>query len=113
MGIGTSQTWENLNNGSYWLGDEASLAAGTSNLIAADGHHALSNLASVRLNDGFLQEAIISPTITLGIRKELTELDVAFLTDLGYEMAAAPVPEPSVILLLVGAAFLVLPRRKR
>ncbi|MEJ6571259.1 MAG: PEP-CTERM sorting domain-containing protein, partial [Akkermansiaceae bacterium] len=66
-----------------------------------------------RLNDGFLQEAIISPTITLGIRKELTELDVAFLTDLGYEMAAAPVPEPSVILLLVGAAFLVLPRRKR
>lgn len=112
IGLGTSETWDNLINGTEWLGTEASLAAGTSSLISSDGHHALSGLMSARISDGVMQEALISPSITPGSRKELTELDLAFLTDIGFS-APESVPEASTIALLAGALMMVIPRRKR
>ena len=112
MGIGTSQTWENQVSGNQWLGSEASGAAGTSNLIDNDGHHILSGLTSARLSDGIMQEAVISPSITPGVRKELTELDQAFLHDLGFS-SSVPVPEPGSTVLFSAAIFLLLPHRRR
>ena len=39
---------------------------------------------SRRITDGTLQEVAIDPTITTGTRKFLTELDLAFLRDIGH-----------------------------
>ena len=64
---------------------------------------------STRLSDGLAQEAVMDPTITVGTRKTLTELDLAFLRDLGF----TTVPEPSrMLLLFVGAVGLLRIRRR-
>lgn len=112
MGAGSSQTWENLSNGSEWLGSEAALVAGTSNILSSDGAHLKSGLMSARISDGVFQEAILAPGITPGVRKELTEIDAAILQDLGY-LVVTPVPEPSGVLLLGLAGALGLARRIR
>ncbi len=112
IGLGTSQTWDDLASGSQWLGSEAAAIAGSANIIDSSGSHVESGLLSARVRDGVLQESVISPTITPGVRKELTLLDLAFLTDVGYGVANL-VPEPSSMALLTGTALLLLPRRKR
>ena len=54
----------------------------------------------------------MDPSLTIGTRKDLTAMDVAFLQDLGYSVA--PVPEPGSFALLSGAAaFLLISRRRR
>ncbi|MBT8044520.1 MAG: hypothetical protein KJO79_06170, partial [Verrucomicrobiae bacterium] len=115
MGVGTSETWEDMTEGDQWLGNAASLAAGTSTLITTDGHHFRDGLTSHRLSDGLLQEALISPSITPGVRKELTELDQALLHDLGFSTSyAQPVPEPAPALLtILGATLTFFVRSRR
>ncbi len=114
MGIGTSQTWDHQTSGEQWLGQKASLTANTSHLLHHDGCHVRSSLISHRISDGVLQEALISPTMTPGTRKELTELDLAFLADLGFETTIPePVPEPSGLMMMSGAALVLLFRKKR
>ncbi len=39
---------------------------------------------SQRITDGAMQEAAMDPNLTIGTRKYLTTLDLAFLRDLGY-----------------------------
>ena len=63
------------------------LNAPKANIIDSGGAHAKSGLMSARISDGVMQESVISPSITPGARKELTELDLAFLTDVGYSIA--------------------------
>ncbi len=112
IGAGTSRTWDQLANGTEWLGTEAALVAGTANILESDGHHTLPGIQSVRISDGVLQETVLAPTIAPGIRKELTELDVAILTDLGY-LGASAVPEPSSSILLALSGIALVSRRSR
>ena len=66
---------------------------------------------SARLSDGVMQEVVMDPNITTGTRKELTELDLAFLRDIGWETIT--IPEPSSTLLLgLGSFAFILRRRK-
>jgi hypothetical protein len=110
LGLGTSQTWTSLHNGSTWLGPHADALNGGSGvgLVSTDGGHIAEGTMSFRLSDGALQEAVMDPSLTVGTRKTLTQLDVAFLQDLGY----AVVPEPSSLSLLA-CGLLALPLRKR
>ncbi len=110
IGLGSSKTWSELANGNQWLGQEAARVAGTSYLLDTDGYHARPGLMSRRLSDGVLQEALVCSSIIPGSRKELTELDLAFLADLGY---ITSVPEPSGLLMLSSAALVSLFRKQR
>lgn len=112
MGAGSSRTWKDLSDGSRWLGPEAAQVAGTSDILSSDGAHLKSGFQSVRIRDGLTQEAVLAPSITPGVRKELTEIDVALLSDLGY-MVGTPVPEPSGTALLALAGMAGLARRIR
>ncbi len=113
IGFGTSQTWNSLiTGGDDWTGANAIAAAGTGvNIIDAGGAHIASGIMSTRLSDGGLQETVMSPSITIGTRKSLTALDVAFLKDLNYSIAA--VPEPSSMLLVAAVAVLATVRARR
>lgn len=113
IGIGTSDTWESKTSGTNWTGTNViNLMGSGTGLIDAGGAHIANGTMSTRISDGLAQEAVMDPTITVGTRKSLTELDLAFLRDLGYTTVSA-VPEPSrTLLLLVGVCGLFLARRR-
>jgi len=110
LGMGTSETWTSLHSGTTWLGSQAKALNGGSgtNLLASDGDHLRSGLMSQRLSDGTMQEVVMDPSITTGTRKSLTQMDLAFLRDIGY----TTVPEPSVAALLAVAVLGLSGRRK-
>ena len=110
IGLGGSQTWNSLiaANGTTWLGSAASaLNGGGANLVS--GGHIASGKISPRLSDGVFQEVVMDPTLTVGSRKALTQLDLAFLKDLGY----ATIPEPSTATLLLASLAALSLRRNR
>jgi hypothetical protein len=116
VGIGTAQAYTLLYGTSsgeaFWLGSAAQALNGGSpfNLADPDGQHIREGLMSPRLSDGVLQEALMDPTIQVGQRKEITEMDAAFLQDLGWAMSNTPVPEPGT---LVWLGLLLGLRRRR
>jgi hypothetical protein len=114
LGFGTSDTWNSLVSGTTWLGSNAQALNGGSgaNLVESLSGHISNGLMSTNIYTGAAQEAAMDPSITVGTRKDLTAMDVAFLEDLGYAVAA--VPEPGSFALLSGAAaFLLISRRRR
>ncbi|MEL6106685.1 MAG: PEP-CTERM sorting domain-containing protein [Planctomycetota bacterium] len=100
IGIGTAESWDNLVNGTEWLGAEVVALNGGSGagLIDAGTGHFAEGVMSTRLSDGMAQEVVMDPSITIGTRKELTALDLAMLRDIGYANAAVTaIPEPSAL----------------
>lgn len=111
IGFGASDTWDAKHSGTTWLGANAIAANGGSglNLVSADGAHLASGFMSPRLSDGVMQEVAMDPSITVGTRKSLTQMDLAILRDLNY----AAVPEPSTALLVATVLGLGLTSRRR
>lgn len=91
IGFGSSETWASLSDPR----------------IAAD--HLASGTTSPRLSDGVSQEAVMTPSTSLGVRKELTAADLEFLGKLGYNV----VPEPGIWALVAVAAGLMARRHRR
>lgn len=111
IGFGTSATWNSKKSGTTWLGSNAiALNGGTgAGLVSTDGGHIADGYLSQRFSDGVTQEAVMDPSLTVGTRKTLTRMDLAFLRDLGY----VTIPEPATAgLLLTGLALLVPCRRR-
>ena len=89
LGVGGSETWDSMVNGTSWTGAEVIAEYGTgSNLITTS--HIASSVMSESVVDGAPQEVVMDPTITTGTRKYLTTLDLAFLRDLNYTTRAVP-----------------------
>lgn len=81
LGIGTSDSWRALASGSYFEGTAATAANGGSQveLDTGKGHWIAGTM-----NNG--QEAAMDPSLTDGTRKLLTDLDLAGLADVGWEL---------------------------
>ncbi len=113
VGIGLGQSWNDLvspGDSKDWLGSEVlALLGDGDDILEADSAHIAEGTQSLNIN-GVLQEVVMDPTLTDGTRKYLTELDLAFLTDIGWTVAA--IPEPSTFLALAGASCLLLGRRR-
>lgn len=95
LGIGFGDVWNGLVNASYFTGAAAVAENGGQVPLRcqsgqcdhwAEGTQSETYLTSVP------QEALLDPTLSTGIRKILTKLDAAALTDLGWEVADAPDP---------------------
>jgi hypothetical protein len=113
IGFGVSDTFSANTSGTTWLGASAIAANGGTgvNLVNGDGAHLRSGVMSTNIYSGLAQEAAMDPSLTTGVRKQLTTLDVAMLQDLGF--AVAPVPEPGGALMIFSAVVLSLVRRRR
>lgn len=99
LGFGTGATWVSNVSGTNWLGSNvASLLGNGTNVLSADQAHIASGLTGTPFVNGAFQigtfqQPAMSPSITVGTRKYLTNLDLAFLADMGWSV----IPEPSVL----------------
>ncbi len=87
LGFGNGQSWNLLVSSPHnWLGSSVISLLGTgTNTLGPDNQHVADGLLSTRLSDGGAQEAVMDPTLTVGTRKTLTRLDLAFLRDIGWQ----------------------------
>ncbi len=113
LGMGASNNWTNLSSGTTWLGTNAKTLNGGSGagMLDLDGAHLALGLMSTNIYTGLTQQVAMSSAQFSGSRNQLTQMDVAFLKDIGYQVAA--VPEPGAVVLIISASLLhVLGRRR-
>ena len=92
IGFGTADSWDDLVSGTNWTGSQVIALVGSgTGLVDSGGGHVAEEIMSTRISDGVAQEVVMDPTLTVGTRKELPVLDVAFLRDIGW----STVPEPN------------------
>ena len=75
--------------------------------------HFAEGLMSNIFGTSTLQEALLDPTITVGTRKELTNVDVGALLDIGWQLQTTAVPEPASATLITFAVAAIATRRRR
>ena len=93
IGFGASDTWSELSSGSTWNGDSVrDLMGSGTNLV--NGGHIAQSANSYRPSDGVSQKPVMVPNLTVGQRRMLTALDLAFLQDLGFD--TIPIEPPSL-----------------
>ncbi len=113
LGIGTAGSWDNLvgSDGTF-LGARATAVYGSHPRL--DSHHSHWANGTMSLVAGILQEAAMDPSIGSGKRKRFTDLDVAALDDIGWDVNVTPVPLPPAVWLFgSGIAMLLGWERKR
>lgn len=111
LGYGTSASWDDLVSGTDWAGSEVASILGTGiDALNVDGFHIASGLESPGYEDGVLRQTVLNKSPQPGERDQITLLDIAFLEDVGYQIAT--IPEPSAALLL-GLTLIPLSKRRR
>ncbi|HEX7010323.1 MAG TPA: hypothetical protein VF184_10085 [Phycisphaeraceae bacterium] len=109
IGFGTSQTWNDLAIGDDWLGSNVIAMRGTGESLVATSGHIADGILSTNIVNGTAQEVAMDPNLTIGQRKYLTLLDLAFLADIGWDVA---VPEPAAAGLMTLSLMLTLRQRR-
>lgn len=114
LGFGGSESWNALVNGTEFLGEDFIEINGTGlNAVAGDGAHLASGLQGRSLVTGELQEVVMSPSIRRGTRKHLTDLDVAAMSDFGFQtITAIPEPGSMAVLFVIGSTVFAGRRRR-
>ncbi len=92
IGYGSSETWAGLLSGNNWTGSNviAEYGSGTNMVVLGPGSdspypdHVAYGRTGRNIYTGSMQEAVMDPNLTVGTRKYLTTLDLAFLRDLNY-----------------------------
>ncbi len=89
LGIGTADSWDNKIDANGNFTGAASVAANGGNIpVQAGGGHWAEGTQSVIAGTSTAQEAAMDPSITTGTRKVFTDLDLAGLQDVGWEIQA-------------------------
>lgn len=122
LGFGQSPEWDNQRISFIFTGPESVAVynrtdadtANPSNPVPLDDPDHWDNaLQSIVASDGLTtQDVLMGPQLLPGQRLEITELDLAGMSDIGWEVT--PIPEPATVSLLIGlVAFWVGLRSKR
>jgi hypothetical protein len=110
LGYGTADSWNNLVSGNNFTGDNSvdvynNFLTSATSVPLADNAHWANNLNSL----SGIPEPALDPSLTVGTRKLLTDLDYAGLADIGWDTSAvAAVPfefSPGLGILLMSGLF--------
>jgi hypothetical protein len=110
LGLGSSDSWDNKTSGSSFTGANAVAVYGGNVPLEGDKVHWLDGTKSTV--NGIEQETAMDPTIHVGTRKVFTQLDLAALKDVGWQVSVTAVPVPSAVWLF-GSALLGFMASKR
>jgi hypothetical protein len=112
LGLGSADSWKDKASGANFTGANAVAAYGGNVPLESDKIHWLDGTQS-NVN-GVPQEALLDPTIHVGTRKVYTQLDLAALKDIGWQVSVTAVPLPSAVWLFGSALIgLIASNRKR
>ncbi len=114
LGMGGADSWSTWVSGSVFTGPESTAVNGGNVALHTDSSHWASGTQG--LADGVLQDTIMSPSIAAGQRKLYTDLDLAALSDIGWEVtpyAVTPVPLPPALWLMASGMLGLLARARR
>lgn len=116
LGIGTADSWDNLlAAGPVFTGSDSVAEYGGNVPVDGGLGHWADGTSSDVYSGGAAQETAMDPVITVGTRKLFTDLDVAALSDVGWEVPlTAVVPAPSSLMAglgLMGLVVLIAHRR--
>lgn len=113
LGIGTAPSFMHDVNGSHqFTGANAVASYGGNVPLESDDGHFQEGTTSVLPGTATSQEVALDPTITVGTRKEMTELDLATLKDIGWQVASVPEPAEAVLFGLGALACVAMMRQK-
>mgnify|MGYP000321339344 CR=1 FL=1 len=90
LGVGLADSWSNQITGALFNGVASAAVYGEGVPVNGEGSHWAEGTEG--FVNGVLQEAAMDPSIVTGTRKVFTDLDVAALSDIGWEVAPVPVP---------------------
>lgn len=110
LGFGIADSWANLVSESNFTGAASSAVFSGNVPLNTDSAHWENGTTG--LVNGVSQEAAMDPSITQGTRKVFTHLDLAALTDTGWEVTAVPVPA-AIWLFASGMMGLVITAKRR
>jgi hypothetical protein len=102
LGFGTADSWVNQVDG---ICNSGPCSLDGQPLATKDLAHWMEGTTS--FVDGLEQEAAMDPTLSKNTRKNLTDLDWAGLSAIGWQVTAAPVPEPETWAMLLAGLGLV------
>ncbi|WP_051906688.1 matrixin family metalloprotease [Methylomarinum vadi] len=90
LGFGVSDSWYNQVTEGVFTGDNTNSVYGSDVPLSVGGAHWQDG--TISLVDGIDQKAAMTPSIIRGSRKYFTDLDLAGLQDVGWQISAVPVP---------------------
>jgi hypothetical protein len=103
LGLGSAPSWDTYVSGGQFIGTNSVASYGGNVPLYSDHHWAEGTMSTVK---GVTQEAAMDPTITVGTRKLMTELDYAGLADVGWETQEVPFEfSPSLGIILVSGLY--------
>ena len=113
LGISTAPSWDHLINASgEFIGEKSVAVHGDPIATVSNDHWAFNTTSTINGVGSF--ETAMDPNIAAGIRKEFTDLDIAALDDIGWDInsdvSAVPVP-PAIW--LMGSAMIALFRFRK
>jgi hypothetical protein len=91
LGLGTADSWNNKVSGTSFTGTNSVAEFGGNVPLTVDGAHWKDRTRSTTLA-GLTQEVMMDPSLMTRTRKLATKLDFAALKDVGWQVAAVPVP---------------------
>ena len=106
LGLGSTETWNNLVSGADWTGPNAVAANGGSGVGLIhefydndpgkpDGGHVADGVMSKTYETNADQVSVMTAGLAKGERRKITLLDLAFLKDIGYGPATEPPTLPA------------------
>jgi hypothetical protein len=111
LGFGEADSWFSQIVDGFFTGENAIASYGSA--VAVDQYESHWAEGTQSIVDGVMQETLMDPSTPAGERQLLTELDYAAFADIGWEVAAVPLPAAFWLFFSAMSGFLFFSKEKQ